>query len=98
MMQRSATESVCNNNHEPATAAANDVTSNLALIPTESVIMLIIFILFAVSDKFNVTMYLNNRGPGLGEARGPAPINRGPPTKPFQFNFSLMIDAYETTT
>ena len=27
-----------------------------------------------------------------------APTNRGPPTKPFIFYFSLMIDAYEATT
>jgi len=31
------------------------------------------------------------------DLRGPA-TNRGPPTKPFIFYFSPMIDAYETTT
>ena len=38
-------------------------------------------------------------GSDLRGPRGPRPpINRGPPTKPFKFYFSLMIDAYETTT
>jgi len=35
-------------------------------------------------------------GPG-GAGTTPA-TNRGPPTKPFMFYFSLKIDAYETTT
>jgi len=41
-------------------------------------------------------------GPDLREgAKGPGPrppTNKGFPTKPFIFYFSLMIDAYETTT
>ena len=41
-------------------------------------------------------------GPDLRGAGGPGPCrhptNREPPTKPFIFYFSLMIDAYETTT
>ena len=41
-------------------------------------------------------------GPDLrGRADGPGPrppANRSPPTKPFIIYFSLMIDAYETTT
>jgi len=40
-------------------------------------------------------------GAGFKGGRGPGhrpPTNGGPPTKPFIFYFSLMIDAYETTT
>jgi len=35
---------------------------------------------------------------GAGDSGLSPPTNRGPLTKPFQFYFSLMIDAYETTT
>ena len=37
-------------------------------------------------------------GRGAGGPRHRPPTNRGLPTKPFIFYFSLMIDAYETTT
>jgi len=35
--------------------------------------------------------------PDLGGPGPRPPTNRGPPAKPIQFYFSLMIDAYETT-
>jgi len=38
---------------------------------------------------------------GFRGSRGPVPrppANGGPPTEPFHFFLSLMIDAYETTT
>ena len=37
-------------------------------------------------------------GPHLGGLGPRSSTNRGPPTKPFQFYFSLMVDTYETTT
>ena len=37
-------------------------------------------------------------GPDLRGADPRHPTNRGPPTKQFIFYFSIMIDAYETTT